>query len=399
MKILIIHEIDWLKKVPFEPHHLAELFSLKGHEVFVIDCRDADIKNLTNGFRTEIISKYNRIYENASITIIHPPSLLVKGLNRITHFLTCQNVIKKTIIENKIDLILLYGVATNGIQTIKTAYKMKIPLIFRALDIAHGLVRIPILRQLAKKCEIIVIKNATKVLATTPELTRYAIEMGAKNEKVEHFSLGINALDFKPMNRDLQLAKSLGISEQDSVVVFIGTVYNFAGLGKMITNFHILLDKIKNIKLVIVGGGPYFGKLKSLVKERNHESYVLLTGFKPQKDLPKYISLADICINPFEVNYVTDRIIPTKILEYLACAKPVLSTPLRGTKELLPNEDYGIVYSSSDTFVQTLAELLTNKPKLNELGENGYDYVKKHYDWNILCDELIKKFENYIIKN
>ena len=38
MKILIIHEIDWIKKVVFEPHHLAELFSIEWHEVFVIDC-------------------------------------------------------------------------------------------------------------------------------------------------------------------------------------------------------------------------------------------------------------------------------------------------------------------------------------------------------------------------
>ena len=44
--ILIIHEIDWFKKVIFEPHHLAELFS-KNNKIFVIDCKEADIKNLS----------------------------------------------------------------------------------------------------------------------------------------------------------------------------------------------------------------------------------------------------------------------------------------------------------------------------------------------------------------
>ena len=46
MNILIIHEIDWLKKVIYEPHHLAELFSMKGHNVFVIDwcLQEAGIK-------------------------------------------------------------------------------------------------------------------------------------------------------------------------------------------------------------------------------------------------------------------------------------------------------------------------------------------------------------------
>ena len=46
MNILIICEFDWLKKVIYEPHHLAELFSMKGHNVFVIDCREPDTKNL-----------------------------------------------------------------------------------------------------------------------------------------------------------------------------------------------------------------------------------------------------------------------------------------------------------------------------------------------------------------
>ena len=37
MKILIVHEIDWIKKVPFEPHHLAEILSTKNNDVYVVD--------------------------------------------------------------------------------------------------------------------------------------------------------------------------------------------------------------------------------------------------------------------------------------------------------------------------------------------------------------------------
>ena len=33
MNILIIHEIDWIKKVIFEPHHFAELLSLRQNNV------------------------------------------------------------------------------------------------------------------------------------------------------------------------------------------------------------------------------------------------------------------------------------------------------------------------------------------------------------------------------
>ena len=134
------------------------------------------------------------------------------------------------------------------------------------------------------------------------------------------------------------------------------------------------------------------------MKKLNLESSVILTGFVKQEKLYEYISLFDICINPFEINAITDRIIPTKILEYMACQKPVLSTPLKGTVELLPNESFGIVYSSLDNFISSIIELSKNKERLNVLGINGFDYIKKNHHWDALTDKLIFMFSE-IIKN
>ena len=102
--------------------------------------------------------------------------------------------------------------------------------------------------------------------------------------------------------------------------------------------------------------------------------------------------MADICINPFQINYVTNRVLPTKILEYFACGKPVLSTPLAGTKELLPDEKYGILYSSSENFTKTLSSLLLNKDRLEKLGIQAYEYAQKNHDWKILSNQLLQKF-------
>ena len=151
LNILIIHEIDWVNKVVFEPHHFAELFSKKGHNVFVIDCPDTKNKNIIYGLKTNSVSNYSRVYYDASITLIHPPSILIKGFNRISHFFSVKKIIKQTILQNQIDIILLYGSITNGIQTIQVAKELKIPVVYRLLDVSHGLVRIPLLKNFAKK--------------------------------------------------------------------------------------------------------------------------------------------------------------------------------------------------------------------------------------------------------
>ena len=127
-------------------------------------------------------------------------------------------------------------------------------------------------------------------------------------------------------------------------------------------------------------------------------STIIFTGFKPQSDIPKYISLADICVVPFEINEITDSIIPIKILEYLACSKPVISTPMKGTVELLSDHTVGIFYSELEHFIDTLSNLLNNPKKLEEAGNNGYLHVKENYDWDMLSDIILKKFSDLINK-
>ena len=397
MNILIICEIDWLKKVIYEPHHLAELFSMKGHNVFVIDCRVPDTKNLIDGFRTSTVTNFNRVYKNASITLFRLPSLLIKGLNRATYFLTCKKIIKKIVEENKIDIIWLYSVASNGMQSVKVAKELNIPIIQRQLDVTYELVKVPLLKQLTKKYEKFVTSNVSKVLCSAPPLVNYAIELGAKENNVEYFPLGFDPQVFKPMIKDQQLAHDLGISDNDKVILFVGTIYEFSGLENIIRNFEIIKNKIKDVKLLIIGGGEDFEKIKSLVNQKKLGSNVILTSFKPQHEIPKFISLADVCISSFEINKITDSIIPIKIFEYLACGKPVLSTPLKGTMVLLSKEDFGIIYSPYDSFVENLSDLLVNTEKLEELGNKGLDYVIKNHDWNILAGSLLKKFESMIL--
>jgi glycosyltransferase involved in cell wall biosynthesis len=396
MNILIVHEIDWIKKVPFEPQHFSELFSMMGHNVFVIDCAEPSTSKIRESLSTRIYKNYNQLYDGASITLIRPRSLLVKGLNRLTHFIFCKSIIKKVLVKNNIDLILLYGVATNGIQCIELSKELGIPLIFRTLDVVHKLVKIPILTNIVRNYEKKVISNANLVLSTTPHLVKYTEEMGANSKNTKYFPLGINSLHFKPMKKDNSLTQELGLDKNDQIIIFMGTLYSFSGLDYILKNFHILQKNFKQIKFLIIGGGPELKNLKSLCSNLKLDEHVIFTGFIKQNKIPKYFSLADICLNPFIINDITNKIIPTKILEYMSCGKPVLSTPLKGTLQLLPDENFGIVYSEQINFIDSLVSLLKDKDKLIKLGDNGFHHIQDNYYWDNLIDELFIIFNNTI---
>ena len=248
-------------------------------------------------------------------------------------------------------------------------------------------------------CKVVKItSNADLVLTTTPQLSNYAEEMGSNSDCIKYFPLGVNSRYFKPMKKNNELLQELGIQTNDRIILFMGTLYPWAGIDHILKNFHLLQNKIKQIKFVIIGGGPDFNRLKSLSNELQLNKNIIFTGFVEQKKIPEYIAITDICLSSFAINILTDSIIPTKILEYLACGKPVLSTPLKGTVELLPNENYGIVYSQLDDFISSIEKLLQNKAHLDKLGENGFSYVKKNHYWDSLADQLIKIFDN-LIKN
>ena len=77
MNILIIHEIDWLKKVIYEPHHLAELFSMKGHKVFAIDCRVVSQASKYE-YEKDISRSENLSFYDISFSKFYGSGLLIK---------------------------------------------------------------------------------------------------------------------------------------------------------------------------------------------------------------------------------------------------------------------------------------------------------------------------------
>jgi len=131
---------------------------------------------------------------------------------------------------------------------------------------------------------------------------------------------------------------------------------------------------------VIVGGGALFEKLKELVVDLRLTENVILTGFQPFDMMPQYINIASVCLNPFIINTTTRDIIPGKIIQYLACAKPVLATPLPGMISLLSGLEQGVVYSNINEFAKTTIKLLKDSELASDIGENGYRHVKSNHD-------------------
>ena len=72
-------------------------------------------------------------------------------------------------------------------------------------------------------------------------------------------------------------------------------------------------------------------------------------GARDYKDLPREITNWDVCLMPFAINEATRFISPTKVLEYMAAERPIVSTPITDVAE--PYGDVVRIAATPDEFV------------------------------------------------
>lgn len=399
MNVLFIHEVDWLNKVVFDIHTLAESLSLRGHKVYAIDYENTWKRKNFYDLRASYqeIEGVSRAFKGSFVTLIRPGFMKISGLSRVSAAITHGSVINKTIRDKKIDAVVLYGVATNGLQAIYAARRYNIPIVFRSIDILNQLVVYPILRPFTKILEKIVYPRADMVLTLTPSLSRYVVDLGASVDSIKLLPMPVDTAIFHPSPTPGELRRRWGIKDTDKVILYMGTLFDFSGLDTTIRWLPDIANKVPDVKLCIVGDGTQRAKLESIIRETGAGDKVIITGFQPYETMPQYINMAAVCLNPFRITGATREIFPGKIVQYLACAKAVVATPLPGLAAVTPGEEQGIAFAGTP---EDMAEKLVNLLKDNEyrqrLERNGLEYVKKVHSCESIAGQLEARLEEAI---
>lgn len=400
MNILFIQEIEWLNNVVFDIHSLSEALSLLGHQVYAIDYQSNWVRNSPVDFgslKTKEIKDVARAYPGARVSLIRPGFIKIPGLSRLSAAFTHYLEIQKTIKDKNIDAIILYSVPTNGLQTIHLAKKFNIPVVFRAIDIVNQLVPYPVLRFPTRFLEREVYSNADMILTITPRLSKYVIDMGAEEDKVKLLLISVDTDLFRPSPVSAEIRHKWGLNEKDQIILFIGTLFEFSGLDILIRQFPNVIKQIPEAKLLIVGDGPLRPKLEGIITELGLQKQVIITGFQPYHTMPQYINLAAICINPFHITDATRDIFPGKIVQYLACRKAVVVTPLPGIIAVIPGEQQGLVYTNSgDEMAKEVVYLLKSPEHRRQLGYAGLNYVKQAHSQERIAHQLEARLEEII---
>lgn len=385
MKILVVQNTDWLKRNPAQQHHLAEMLSLRGHEILVIDFEILWQAQSRGGLwsRRKIFRNISKIYENTGITVIRPGIVKIPLADYVSMMLSHQREIERQIREFGPDVIVSFGIV--ALVAGRAAKRKHIPFIYYWIDESHRLIPFKFLQPIGWIIEHEAIKLADKVLAINEKLREYVIRMGALSGKTQVLRAGIDFDQFALNKSGDSVRKQYGLTKRDIVLFFMGWLYPFSGLKEVA--LQLATSKAFNVKLLIVGEGDAYQELQQIQKQHNLDGIVILAGKKPYSEIPMFVAAADICLLPaYPKEKIMQNIVPIKMYEYMAMGKPVISSRLPGVMKEF-GEDSGVVYVDKPGDVVAKAVELVNSNSLEQLGKKARSFAEK-CNWDNIANEF-----------
>lgn len=385
MKLLIVQNTDWLKRNPAQQHHLAEMLSLRGHEIRAIDYellwRTQGRKELYS--RRKVFNNVAKIHNSARIAVIRSGIVKVPLLDYASLAFSHEKEIHRQIEEFAPDAIVSLGIY--AYLAARNARKHNLPFIYYWVDVGHRLIPFKFLQPIGWLLERRTLKMADKVLTINYKLRDYVIKIGAPPERTKVLRTGINIGQFGPAVNGDAIRKQYGFREEDIVLFFMGWLYNFSGLKEVA--FQLAQIKDDRFKLLIVGEGDAYEELYKIREKCNLQDRLILTGQKAYREIPALVAASDICLLPAHPSEkIMQDIVPIKMYEYMAMKKPVIATRLPGVMKEF-GEDNGVFYiDRPEDAVKKALELVAGG-SLNELGSKAREFVER-YSWDNITDEF-----------
>jgi len=181
---------------------------------------------------------------------------------------------------------------------------------------------------------------------------------------------------------------------QRKKLVYMGHLRKGQGIELIIESMPELLQKIPDIKLIIIGTGPFEQILKERILQLNISSNVESIGYiEDHQELEKIMTHCTIGLalyepDPDNFTIYTD---PSKPKQYMACGLPIITTHVPWISEDVKKKRLGQVidYNKQD-LIRSIFDMIENDKNYFEYRENAINYAS-HLEWEKIFSSAIQQ--------
>lgn len=250
----------------------------------------------------------------------------------------------------------------------------------------------PILKKVAGKVSQIYGDDCTELIApsskTKEMLEGYGIK---KNIYVIPTGLELNRFEKNAINTNhlAEVKEECGIHDGLFTLIFLGRIAPEKSIDLIISSLPMIIEKNKNIRLVIVGGGPGLEDLKQLSQELEVSDYVYFAGPKPSYEVPYYYHASDA--------FVSASISETQGLTYIeamAASLPVLARFDKNLEGIIQDGSNGLFFDSAKQLANHVIGWMNQD--LTEIKEQAYR-DSRQYGSEIFAKNVLEVYHQAIV--
>ncbi len=268
------------------------------------------------------------------------------------------------------------------------------PFVFELRDIwPESIVTVGALRpsrilQLVTKLELFLYRNAALIVVVTDAFREILIERGVPAAKIAVVKNGVDLEFFKPMAPPRRLQEQLGTTGK-FVAAYIGTIGMAHAVDKLVDAAEIL-SPYPDIVILIVGEGANRAKVEQMVKRKMLTNVRVLPGVG-KDEVRDYYSLADVNLVTLRNQPLFRSVIPSKIFEIMAMARPILSTVHGETRVILESAGSAVFAEPENAIdiAEQLVRLRRSGDLLSKMGRAGRSFVEQHYSRDRSASDML----------
>jgi len=223
-------------------------------------------------------------------------------------------------------------------------------------------------------------RRSTRIVVVTRAFKTHLIaNWNTPPEKISVVENGVETDLFSPGNANQSLREEVG-AEKKFVVSYIGTMGMAHGLGTLIEAAAQLQASHPNILFLLVGEGAEKEHVIADAIARGLTN-LRFVDQQPRERIPDYLRLSDACLVLLKKTDLFKTVIPTKMLEFMSCGRPVILGVDGQAREIVESARAGIYIEPENVsaLVKAIVELEADPELRSILGTSGREYILQNF--------------------